>query len=59
MGVLCAIELDVFNARVDAVNNKIKVAMQQSYGFRGIDNRTALVMLRCSDLKQALPRRAP
>ena len=29
----------------------------QGYGFRNIDNLIALVMLRCSDLKPALPGR--
>ncbi len=41
-------------ARVEAVNNKIKVAVRQGYGFRNIDNLIALVMLRCSDLKPML-----
>ena len=57
-GILRAIELGVSNARVEAVNNKIKVAIRQGYGFRNIDNLIALVMLRCSDLRPALPGRA-
>ena len=57
-GVLRSIELGVSNARVEAVNNKIKVAIRQGYGFRNIDNLIALVMLRCSDLRPALPDRA-
>lgn len=40
------------------MNNKIKVAVRQGYGFRNIDNLIALVMLRCSDLRPALPGRA-
>ena len=56
-GILRSIELGVSNARVEAVNNKIKVAIRQGYGFRNIDNLIALVMLRCSDLKPALPGR--
>lgn len=54
-GVLRSIELGVSNGRVEAVNNKIKVAVRQGYGFRNIDNLIALVMLRCSDLRPALP----
>lgn len=54
-GILRSIELGVSNARVEAVNNKIKVAIRQGYGFRNIDNLIALVMLRCSDLKPVLP----
>lgn len=57
-GVLRSVELGVSNARVEAVNNKIKVAIRQGYGFRNIDNLIALVMLRCSDLRPALPGRA-
>ncbi|MDN0056578.1 transposase, partial [Collinsella ihumii] len=56
-GVLRSVELGVSNARVEAVNNKIKVAIRQGYGFRNIDNLIALVMLRCSDLRPALPGR--
>ena len=56
-GILRSIELGVSNARVEAVNNKIKVAIRQGYGFRNIDNLIALIMLRCSDLRPALPGR--
>lgn len=56
-GILRSIEFGVSNARVEAVNNKIKVAIRQGYGFRNIDNLIALVMLRCSDLKPVLPGR--
>lgn len=56
-GILRSIELGVSNARVEAVNNKIKVAIRQGYGFRNIDNLMALVMLRCSDLRPSLPGR--
>lgn len=37
------------------MNNKIKVAIRQGYGFRNIDNLIALVMLRCSDLSRLSP----
>ena len=57
-GILRSIDLGASNARVEAVNNKIKVAIRQGYGFRNIDNLIALVMLRCSDLTPSLPGRA-
>lgn len=57
-GILRSVELGVSNARVEAVNNKIKVTIRQGYGFRNIDNPIALVMLRCSDLRPTLPGRA-
>ena len=46
------------NARVEAVNNKIKVATGQGYGFRNIDDPMARVTPGCSDLRPALPGRA-
>ena len=57
-GILRSIELGVSNDRVEAVNNKIKVAIRQGYGFHNIDNLIALMMLRCSDLRPSLPGRA-
>ena len=47
------------NARVEAINNKIKVTIKMAYGFRNIDNLIAMVMLRCSMLPFALPGRRP
>ncbi len=57
-GILRSIALGVSNARVEAVNNKMKVAIRQGYGFRSTDNLIALIMLRCSDPGPALPGRA-
>lgn len=56
--ILRSVELGVSNARVEAINNKIKVTQRMAYGFRNIDNLIALIMLRCSDLTVALPGRA-
>jgi len=47
------------NARVEAINNKIKVTIRMGYGFRNIDNLIALIMLRCSKLSVMLPGRRP
>lgn len=57
-GILRSTALGVSNARAGAVNNKIKVAIRQGYGFRDTDDPIALIMLRCSDLRPALPGRA-
>lgn len=57
-GILRSIALGVSNARVEAVNSKIKVAIRQGYGFRNTDDLIALIMLKCSDLRPALPGRA-
>lgn len=56
--ILRSVELGVSNARVEAVNNKIKLTVRMGYGFRNIDNLIALVMLRCSKLPLTLPGRS-
>lgn len=56
-GIIRSIALGVSNARVEAINNKIKVAIRQGYGFRNTNNLIALIMLRCSPLKPQLPGR--
>lgn len=53
-----AVELGVSNARVEAVNNKVKLTVRMGCGFRDIDNLIALAMLRCSNLPIKLPGRA-
>jgi transposase len=55
--IIAAVALGVSNARVEAINNKIKVTIRMGYGFRNIDNLIALLMLRCSDTKPQLPGR--
>ena len=45
------------NARVEAINNKIKLSVRMAYGFRNVDNLLAMVMLRCSAIKIGLPGR--
>jgi transposase len=47
--ILSSIEHGLSNARVEAINNKIKLTVRMGYGFRNIDNLIALVMLRCSN----------
>ena len=55
--ILDTIRLGFSNARVEAINNKIKVTIKMGYGFRNIDNLIALIMLRCSGLPFNLPGR--
>lgn len=55
--IIAAVELGISNARVEAINSKIKVTVKMAYGFRNIDNLIALLMLRCSDIKPQLPGR--
>ena len=46
------------NARVEAVNNKIKLIVKMAYGFKNLDNLFSMVMLKCSDLRVELPGRS-
>lgn len=55
--ILSAIQNKLTNARIEAVNNKIKVTIRMGYGFRNIDNLIALVKLKCGGLKISLPGR--
>lgn len=55
--ILKSIELGVSNARLEAINNNIKVTIRMAYGFRNIDNLIALLMLRNSDIDIMLPGR--
>jgi transposase len=55
--ILASIGNGLSNARIEAVNNKIKLTVRMGYGFRNIDNLIALVMLRCGRLPMALPGR--
>lgn len=56
--IVRSVELVISNARVEAINNKIKLTVRMGYGFRNVDNLIALVMLRCSNLPIRLPGRA-
>lgn len=56
--IVRAVGLGISNARVEAINNKIKLTVRMGYGFRNIDNLIALIMLRCSNLPIALPGRS-
>jgi transposase len=55
--ILATISNGLSNARIEAVNNKIKLTVRMGYGFRNIDNLIALIMLRCGKLNVALPGR--
>jgi transposase len=57
--IIDTVSLGLSNARVEAINNKIKVTIKTAYGFRNIDNLIAMIMLRCSNLPFSLPGRPP
>lgn len=55
--ILATTSRGLSNARVEAINNKIKLTVKMAYGFRNIDNLLAMVMLRCSNVTVMLPGR--
>jgi len=56
--ILAAIKYGLTNARIEAVNNKIKVTIRMGYGYRNIDNLIALVRLKCGGDIVTLPGRS-
>jgi len=57
VAILAAIKYGLTNARIEAINNKIKVTIRMGYGYRNIDNLIALVKLKCGGVIVALPGR--
>ena len=53
--ILRTIRLGYSNARLEASDNRIKVAIRMAYGFHHVSNLIALVMLRCGGLDVRLP----
>ena len=53
--ILNAIRHGVSNARIEALNNKIKLLIRIAYGFRNIDTMISLVMLFCSNIQIQWP----
>jgi transposase len=56
--ILATVKLGLTNARVEAINNKIKVTSRMAYGFRNMKNMISMLMLRCSGLEVPLRKRA-
>ena len=57
--ILAAVEYGLSNSRLEATNNKIKVAIRMGYGYSNFENLKAIVMLRCCGVKLDLPGRMP
>ena len=55
--ILNTISFGLSNARIEATNNKIKLVIRRSYGFRNVDSMLDMIYLTCSDLKIPLPNR--
>ena len=54
--ILNTIRLGLSNARIEATNNKIKLIIRKTYGFRNIQNMMDMV---CSNIRVPLPNRNP
>ena len=46
--ILNTIETQLSNARVEAINNKIKFFLRKAYGFRNFQNMLDIILLGCS-----------
>ena len=55
--ILATIRHGISNARMEATNNTVKLAVRMAYGFRNIDNLISTIFLRCGDIQIALPGR--
>jgi transposase len=53
--IINAIRYGVSNARIEALNNKIKLLIRIAYGFRNINTMISLVMLFCSNIQIPWP----
>ena len=55
--ILNTIETQLSNARVEAINNKIKLFLRKAYGLRNIQNMLDMILLGCSKNIIPLPNR--
>ena len=55
--ILNTIAYGLSDARIEATNNKIKLIVRRSYGFRNIDSMLNMIYLSCSNLRIPLPNR--
>lgn len=55
--ILNTLRRDLSNARLEAINNKIKLLVRRSYGFRNLQSMFAYVKLICSKVEITLPNR--
>ena len=54
-GLLAAIRLGVNNARVEGLNNHVRLITRRAYGFHTAEAALALVMLTCGPIELSLP----
>jgi transposase len=56
-GVLAAIELNLSNGRLEALNSKVRLISHRAYGFHSADALIAMVYLCCAGIQIPLPHR--
>jgi transposase len=54
-GILAAIRLGVTNARVEGLNNRVRLITRRAFGFHSAHAAAALVMLSCGPIHLVLP----
>ena len=55
--ILNTIAYGLSNARIEAINNNIKLIIRRAYGFRNLDNMFDMIYLCCSNIEIPLPNR--
>jgi transposase len=56
-GVLAAIELNLSNGRLEALNSKVRLLSHRAYGFHSANALIAMIYLCCAGIQIALPHR--
>jgi len=56
-GVLAAIELEISNGRLEALNSKVRLISHRAYGFHSATALIAMIYLCCAGIQIALPHR--
>ena len=56
-GVLAAIELNLSNGRLEALNSKVRLISHRAYGFHSANALIAMIYLCCAGIQIALPHR--
>jgi transposase len=54
-GILAAVRLGVTNARVEGLNNRVRLITRRAFGFHSAKAAAALVMLSCGPINLTLP----
>lgn len=52
--ILSTMKYGISNARIEALNNKIKLIIRRSYGFGNVQNLIGMIMLVCSNIGRNL-----